>query len=94
MPAHIASARRAVQAAAEEVEIAHVREQLESIDEGLEALSGVEAPDRNDVQGDRLEELEGKLVGLEAHVDDRTLEHLETARDHVDAYRQRYAQDW
>lgn len=93
MSDHIDSARHAVRSAAESTEKSQVREQLESIDEGLEGLSGTDAPDESAVQGDRLEEIESKLVGLET-ADDRTTAHLESARDHLDAYRRQYAQDW
>lgn len=94
MSDHIDSARRAVRSAAESTEKSHVREQLESIDQGLEALSGTDAPEESAVQGDRLEEIESKLVGLDETVDDRTTAHLESARDHLDAYRREFARDW
>lgn len=94
MTDHITSARRAVRSAAESVDRSHVREQLESIDQSLESLSGDEAPDEDDVEGDRLEEIEDKLTGLGDEVDERTIEYLERARDHIDAYRRQYAQNW
>ncbi len=94
MPRHLAAAREAVQSAADIAGDSTVHEQLESIDRGLDALSGEDAPDDDVDQGDRLEQLEAKIAGLADETDGETLAHLETARDHVDAYRREYAPDW
>lgn len=94
MSRHLAAAREAVQSAADIADDSTVHEQLESIDSGLEALSSEDAPGDATEQGDRLEQLEAKITGLADETDGETLAYLETARDHVDAYRREYAPDW
>lgn len=88
----IEEARRLVATASDDADDATVREQLHSIDRGLEAVS--DEPDDAE-KGDRLEEVEAKLVGLGDEVDDeRVLDRIEDARDHLDAYRRDRARDW
>jgi hypothetical protein len=90
----IAEARRLVDEASDVTDDATVQEQLRSIDEGLGVLA--EEPD-DAVKGDRLEEVEAKLVGLgnELDDDDGRVHHLfENARNHVDAFRREKAQNW
>lgn len=97
MSRHIAAAREAVQSAAELAADSTVHEQLNSVDRGLAQVSdgGASAPDDDVAQGDRLQELEETLVGLgEEAESDLVLDHVETARDHVDAYRREDAPDW
>lgn len=94
MSRHLAAAREAVQSAAEIADDSTVHEQLESIDRGLDALSGEDAPGDDLEQGDRLEEVEAKITGLADETEGETLAYLETARDHVDEYRREYAPDW
>lgn len=97
MSRHIAAAREAVQSAAEIAEDSTVHEQLNSIDRGLDRVTGdgEDAPADDFEEGDRLEQLEAKLVGLgEETEDDVVLDHVETARDHIDAFRRDEAQDW
>lgn len=88
----IAEARRIVATASDATDDAVVREQLQSIDQGLAAVAT--EPD-DAVKGGRLEEIESKLVGLGNEVDDEAvLAGIEDARDHVDAIRRNDAQDW
>lgn len=89
---HIRSAREAIDEAVDVTGDAVIREQLQTIEDGLAVLQREEADER---QGDRLEEVESKLVGLGDETDDDvTADRLETARDHIDAYRREFAQDW
>lgn len=94
MSRHLAAAREAVQSAAEIADDSTVHEQLESIDRGLDTLSGDDAPGDDVEQGDRLEEIEAKITGLADETEGETLAYLETARDHVDEYRREDAPDW
>lgn len=88
----ITEARRLVATASDDTDDATVREQLHSIDEGLEVL---ETEPDDAVKGDRLEEVEAKLVGLGDELDDDHVHHLvENARNHVDAFRRDKAQNW
>ena len=88
----IEEARRLVAEASEDASERDIHEQLDSIDEGLAVLA--DEPD-DAVKGDRLEEVEAKLVGLGNEVDDEHVHHLiENARNHVDAFRRDEAQDW
>lgn len=89
----IEKARRLVADASEDADKRDIHEQLNSIDEGLKVLGDEESPD--EVRGDRLEEVEEKLVGLGNQVDDESvLRRIEDARDHIDAYRRDETQDW
>lgn len=97
MSRHIAAAREAVQSAAEIAEDSTVHEQLNSIDRGLDQVTGggESEPADDFEQGDRLQQLEEKLVELgEETDDDVVLDHVETARDHIDAFRRDEAQNW
>jgi len=94
MEPSLARARDAVQAASELTDDSTVHEQLTSIDRGLETLSGPDAPPEADTEGDRLEEIERQLVQLGDDADGLALEHIETARDQVDAFRREYAPEW
>lgn len=89
----IEKARRLVADASEDADKRDIHEQLNSIDEGLQVLDDAES--ENEVKGDRLEEVEEKLVGLGNQVDDESvLRRIEDARDHIDAYRREETQDW
>lgn len=94
MEPSLARARDAVQSASELTDDAHVREQLNSIDQGLATLTGADAPTEYETEGDRLEEIERQLVQLGDDAEGLTLEHIQTARDHVDAFRREYAPEW
>lgn len=91
MADRITEARRAVAEAAEAVDDRTVREQLQSIDEGLGDVG--EEPDDAE-KGDRLESVEAKLAGLGDETDGEVADHVGRARDLIDAYRRDRAQDW
>lgn len=94
MEPSLTSAREAVQSASELADDSEVHEQLDSIDEGLATLTGGDAPAAEDVEGDRLEEIERQLVQLADDADGLALEHIQAARDHIDAFRREYAPEW
>lgn len=95
MSRHIDAAREAVESASEITDDSTVHEQLDSITRGLDSVSDEEGPTDDYERGDRLEELESKLVGLGDEADDDVVvDYLRTARDHIDAYRQDAARDW
>lgn len=94
MPDPLTEARTAVNEAIDATDDSTVREQLQRVDEGLDELSGDEAPDDPQQQGERLETVEEKLVGLGDQVSGPAQTHVENARDHIDEFRRRYAQDW
>lgn len=71
---------------ARETAAAHVREQLDSIDEGLGELLGGEKTKEERPHGDRLRELAAKLEGLGRETEGETRAHIEEARTLVDAY--------
>lgn len=65
-----------------------IREQLRSIDEGLlELLEGDKTDSEVPPETDELRELESKLAGLEDQTNEQTQQHIETAREHLLAYR-------
>lgn len=65
-----------------------IREQLRSIDEGLlELLEGDKTDSEVPPETDELRELESKLAGLEDQTNEQTRQHIETAREHLLAYR-------
>lgn len=66
-----------------------VREQLRSIDEGLEEIVGGEKTRDEPPHGDRLAELEKKLDGLVDEADGETREAIEAALGRIDDYRHR-----
>lgn len=85
-------ARRAVQRAAVTADDRQDRLVLKSIDEGLMELGDGEKTDEDpDAHAERVEELEKKLSGLAEHVDGRTYDHLQTARERFERYRERHA---
>lgn len=94
MEPSLTSAREAVQSASELTDDSTIHEQLNSIDEGLATLTGPDAPAAEDVEGDRLEELERQLVTLGDDADELTREHIAAARGHIDAFRREYAPEW
>lgn len=88
----IAAARRDVATASDETDDATVREQLHSVDEALATVS--DGPD-DATEGERLEAIEAKLVGLGDEVTEESVHRrIESARDHVDAFRRDEAPDW
>lgn len=75
---------------AEEHASSHVREQLQSIDEGVfEEESGVRTQDEPGPKDDRIAELEEKLRGLAERAEPPTQGHIESARDHLRSHRER-----
>lgn len=94
MEDRLASARDAVEKASELTDDSNVREQLDSIERGLDSLSGEAAPDDDAEEGDRLEEVERQLVELGDETDDLAAEHVQTARDRIDEFRRDRARDW
>lgn len=65
-----------------------VREQLRSIDEGLlELIEGEKTVSDAPPETTELRELESKLAGLEEQTNEQTRQHIETAREHLLAYR-------
>ena len=88
----IEEARRRVTTASDVTDDRTIRDQLQSVDAGLDGIEDV--PDGRQ-RGERLEEIESKLTGLgDEASDDAVVEHLEDARDHIDAYRRDRAQNW
>jgi chromosome segregation ATPase len=88
--AHLERAREKIQQASERAD-GEVREQLLSIDEGLEELvdgdkTGSGEPED---QADRFREVEEKLRGLQDTADDEAETQLRNARDELDAYRRK-----
>lgn len=90
------AARQAVQQASDTADDREVQEQLASIDEGLEELSGDDKTQPSDpaAEGDRLQELEEKLAGLLDETDGATEQEVQEARDAIDTFRQEHSQDW
>lgn len=86
-------ARRAVQRAADTADDRQDRLVLKSIDEGLMELGGGEKTiEDGRAHADRVDELEQKLSGLAENVDGRTYDHLQTARERFERYRERHAE--
>lgn len=74
--------------AAEESASNQVREQLLSIEEGLDELvGGDKTEDGAGPHPDRIEEIEEKLTGLESETEGATQDRIEDARDHLLTYR-------
>jgi hypothetical protein len=94
MVSSLAIARDAIQTASDHTDDATVHEQLQSIDEALDGLSGGDTLEDDAEEGKRLEALEHQLVKLGNHTDGRAQRHLEVARDNVDRYRQSAAPNW
>lgn len=86
-------ARRAIQRAAVTADDRQDRLVLKSIDEGLMELGGGDKTIEDaDAHADRVDELEQKLSALEENVDGRTYDHLQTARERFERYRERHAE--
>lgn len=82
-------ARAELERASETAE-ANVREQLQSIDEGLDELLGGDTTEDSRPHGDRLRELAEKLEGLEHETEGETRTHVEEARTLIDDYREEH----
>lgn len=88
----IEEARKSVATASDVTDDRAIQEQLQSVDVGLDEVE--EVPD-DEQRGERLEEIEAKITGLgDEATDGAVVEHLEDARDYIDAYRRDRAQDW
>lgn len=88
----LSEARRLVDRASDETDDETVCEQLRSIREGLAVIEdGVDDPAE---RGDRLEEVESKLVALANETDGPEVDRIAEVRDLVDAYRRDRAQNW
>lgn len=99
MAEELSEAREAIQRASEVADDATVREQLDSIDEGLMEMTehpgDGPAKTAGDVpHGENLEEVEEKIVDLASRTGEPTRSHLEDARDGIDAYRRTFTRDW
>lgn len=73
---------------ARETAVRDVREQLDSIDEGLMELVGGDKTRESLPHDDRLAELVKKLDGLHDQAEGETRTHIESARELIDGYRQ------
>lgn len=70
------------------------QEQLQTIDQGIiEETDGDMTQSDPGPKNDRLAELEKKLDGLADEVEEPTASHIERALEHLDEYRQRWADD-
>lgn len=94
MQSSLPLARDAIQSAHNHADEPDVRRQLTSIDRALADLSGEERLADDTIEGARLEELERQLVTLGNTTEGVVESELETARDHIDGFRQQHAQDW
>lgn len=89
----LARARDAVDSARTLTDDSTAEEQLASIREAIATLDDEdELADAE--KGDRLEEIERQLVELGDDLDGTALDHVERARDRIDAYRREFAPDW
>lgn len=100
------AARKAVRRASDNADESDVRNQLQSIDEGLGELDNEKETQPSDTgeqktketaasaEGDRLQQVEEKLAGLLDRTDGAAQEEIEEARDAIDTYRQEHTQDW
>lgn len=88
----LAVARRAVQRAAETANDREARLVLKSVDEGLMEIGDGEKTRDSHAHADRVKELEKKLGGLEEDVEGQTYNHLLTARERFERYRERHAE--
>lgn len=75
---------------ASETAKAHVREQLQSIEEGLDELVGGDKTEESRPHGDRLRELAEKLDGLGREAEGETRAHIEEARTLIDSYQEEH----
>ena len=110
MTDHIERAREAVRRAADVCDDATVREQLQSVDEGLAEMTHSASEDsgesdragdpatastEGDVpRGDELQQVEAKLAALGDEADGRTRRLIQAARDELDGYRREVTRDW
>lgn len=99
MAEELSAARDAIQRASGTVDDATIREQLDSIDEGLMEMTvdaeGTPAKTEGDVpHGENLKEVEEKVVGLASRTEEPTRSYLEDARDSIDAYRRKFTREW
>ena len=110
MADHTERAREAVQRAADVSDDAVVREQLQSIDEGLAEMTHSASEDvgesdragepatastEGDVpHGDELQQVEAKLASLADEADGRVRRLIQGARDELDGYRREVTRDW
>jgi len=94
MQPRLRRARESVRSAIELTDDSTIHDQLQSIDDALEGLSGPETLDDDAEEGDRLEAVERQLVELGNDADGLAGEHIETARDNLDAFRRTSARDW
>lgn len=88
-------ARQSIQQASETTDKSDVREQLNSLDEGLMELTEEEKTQDTDpaIETERLEQMEAKLAGLLDATDGATTTQIEEARDAIDIFRQEHT-DW
>jgi len=94
MESSLPLARDAIQSARNHTDDQTVREQLASIDEALAGMTSENRLEADSVEGARLEELERQVVELANDADGVTEAQLEMARDRLDGFRRRYAQNW
>lgn len=88
-------ARQSIQRASETTDNATVREQLDSLDEGLMELTEEDKTQNSDPASEveRLASIEEKLVGLLDETSGATETQIEEARDAIDIFRQEHT-DW
>lgn len=87
-------AREAVQRASDTTEKTDVRDQLQSIDEGMADLTDTDDPEEfsESIETDRVEQIEEKIDGLVEETDDETGRELEEARDAIEVFREEHGQ--
>lgn len=87
-------ARQSIQRASETTDNAAVREQLDSLDEGLMELTEEDKTQDSDPASevDRLASIEEKLVGLLDETSGATETQIEEARDAIDIFRQEHTE--
>lgn len=85
---HLDQARTEIQQASEHAE-SDVRENLLSIDDGLQELAGGDKTAESDLENEegRFTEIEEKLRGLMEETSEEVEDRLQNARDELDAYR-------
>lgn len=86
MTTDVAAAREELERASDAAD-GEIQRQLNSIEEGLmELTEGDKVEGEGGVHPERVAELEDKLTGLSAELDDQTIvRHIESALDHLDA---------
>lgn len=94
MTDQLSAARNSIQQASETTDNANVREQLDSLDEGLMELTEEQKTQDSDptVEVDRLTPIEEKLVGLFEKTSGATETHISEARDAIDHFRQQHTE--